>query len=83
MAESCKEYFFIKESEDIVLGQNVNNFYSSLAANAANVFDVGFTNTNVSWESLAIPIEMNGFQQVRLNDNDLSGFPPIQIMNYF
>jgi hypothetical protein len=26
---------------------------------------------------------MNGFQQVRLNNNDLSGFPPIQIMNFF
>jgi hypothetical protein len=75
--------FFIKESEDIVLGGSVNNFYSSLAANAANVFDVGFTNTSVSWDSLVTPIEMNGFQQVRLNDNDLSGFPPIQIMNYF
>jgi hypothetical protein len=75
--------FFIKESENIVLGGSVNNFYSSLAANAANVFDVGFTNTSVSWDSLFTPIEMNGFQQVRLNDNDLSGFPPIQIMNYF
>jgi hypothetical protein len=75
--------FFIKESEDIVLGGSVNNFYSSLAANAANVFDVGFTNTSVSWDSLVTPIEMNGFQQVRLNNNDLSGFPPIQIMNFF
>jgi hypothetical protein len=75
--------FFIKESENIVLGDNVNNFYSSLAANAANVFDVGFTNTSVSWENLTTPIEMNGFQQVRLNGNDLSGFPPIQIMNFF
>jgi hypothetical protein len=75
--------FFIKESEDIVLGGSVNNFYSSLAANAANVFDVGFTNTSVSWDSLFTPIEMNGFQQVRLNNNDLSGFPPIQIMNFF
>ena len=75
--------FFIKESEDIVLGQNVNNFYSSLAANAGNVFDVGPTNTNVSWQSLAVPIEMNGFQQVRLDANDLAAFPSIIIMNYF
>ena len=75
--------FFIKESEDIVLGQNVNNFYSSLAANAGNVFDVGATNTNVSWQSLAVPIEMNGFQQVRLDSNDLAAFPSIIIMNYF
>lgn len=75
--------FFIKESEDIVLGQTVNTFYSTLAANAANVFDVGATNTNVSWQQLAIPIEMNGFQQVRLNDNDLSAFPAIQMMNFF
>jgi len=75
--------FFIKESEDIVLGQNVNNFYSSLAANAGNVFDVGPTNTNVSWQSLAVPIEMNGFQQVRLDGNDLAAFPSIIIMNYF
>ena len=75
--------FFIKESEDIVLGQTVNNFYSSLAANAGNVFDVGATNTNVSWQSLAVPIEMNGFQQVRLDSNDLAAFPSIIIMNYF
>jgi hypothetical protein len=75
--------FFIKESDNIVLGDNVNNFYSSLAANASNVFDVGQTNNTVSWESLVTPIEMNGFQQVKLNDNDLSGFPNIQIMNFF
>jgi len=75
--------FFIKESEDIVLGQTVNTFYSTLGANAANVFDVGATNTNVSWQSLAVPIEMNGFQQVRLDSNDLSSFPSIIIMNYF
>jgi hypothetical protein len=75
--------FFIKESEDIVLGQTVNTFYSTLGANAANVFDVGLTNTNVSWQTLAIPIEMNGFQQVILSGNDLASFPPIQIMNFF
>lgn len=75
--------FFIKESEDIVLGQTVNTFYSTLAANAANIFDVGSTNTNVSWQQLATPIEMNGFQQVRLNGNDLTAFPLIQIMNFF
>jgi hypothetical protein len=75
--------FFIKESEDIVLGQTVNTFYSTLAANAANVFDVGATNTNVSWQTLAIPIEMNGFQQVRLDGNDLASFPLIQKMNFF
>lgn len=75
--------FFIKESEDIVLGQAVNTFYSTLAANAANIFDVGSTNTNVSWQQLATPIEMNGFQQVKLNGNDLTAFPSIQIMNFF
>lgn len=75
--------FFIKESQDIVLGQTVNTFYSTLAANAANIFDVGSTNTNVSWQQLATPIEMNGFQQVKLNGNDLTAFPSIQIMNFF
>lgn len=75
--------FFIRESEDIILGQAVNTFYSTLAANAVNKFDVGFTNTNVSWQQLGIPIEMNGFQQVRLDDNNLGAFPLIQIMNFF
>lgn len=75
--------FFIKESNNIVLGDNVNTIFQTLAANASNVFDVGSTNSNVSWNNLAIPVELNGVQVVQMTGCDLTTFPSIVKINYW
>lgn len=83
LSTSSAKTFFIQYSNNVVFGSNVNTLYNSNLPNVGNVFNVGFTNSNVSWQDLITPLELNGFSSVILTQIDLSGFPPISQMNYY
>jgi hypothetical protein len=75
--------FFIQFSSNVVFGPNVNTLFDSNLPNASSSFNVGFSNSLVSWQDTTTPLQLNGFNSIILNQIDLSDFPPILTMNYF
>ena len=83
LSSAAVKTFYAQFCNNAVLGANVNTLFSNNLPNASNVFNVGFSNSNVSWSDLSTPLELNGFQSIILNQIDLASFPPIQTMNYY